>query len=56
MPSGTLESPLSTSQERALARSPMLHQDAKKTVFGKAMFGRFHLVHANTAMHDLLSS
>ena len=34
MPSGTLESPLSTSRARALARSSTLHQDAEKTVFG----------------------
>ena len=36
MPSGTLESPLSMSRVRALARSPTLHQDAEKTGFGNS--------------------
>ena len=34
MPSGTLESPLSTSRVRALARTSTLHQDAEKTGVG----------------------
>ena len=33
MPSGTLESPLSTSQARALIKSSTLRQDAEKTCF-----------------------
>ena len=58
MPSGTLESPLSTSQARALAKSSILHQDAEKTGFGNSDIQTctdFHPVHANAVMHDPFS-
>ena len=54
MPSGTLESPLSTSRVRALARTSTLHQDAEKTGFGIS-YARtcihFRPVRANVAVH-----
>ena len=61
IPSGTLESPLSTSRARALARTPMLHQHAEKsTWFRKRLCSdvciHFRPVYANAAMHDPISS
>ena len=58
-PSGTLESSLSISQVRALAKSSMLHQDTERTGFGNSyvqMCIHFRPVLANAIMHNLFSS
>ena len=52
MPSGTLESPLSTSQVRDFAKSSTLHQDTEKTGFGNSYVRTRVLI--RTLLHKLL--
>ena len=58
VPSGTLESPLSTSRARTLARSSTVHLEAENTE--TAMFGRVYSFSSSACqcrhMHDPLSS
>lgn len=57
IPSGTLDSPLSTSLVRTPARSSMLHQVSEKTGFGNSYICsdwsiNFCPVHAHATVHE----